>query len=497
MALLLLIVVAVAAGVWTTTAWVGADGALLGWSAGDGTLVVPAKGVAWLPRWRYRRLEAREVSGTVDGASREGVRVAARVSLVPPPGRWQLAAAADPSAGLMAAAVGPVKSSLASFPLGCLIPGAGAAGCPPDPRVVVRNALAEALELPPGRLTVTLQPDGGAVRGFLLGRIREQLPESARKVVMVGLDGVDWERVLPYVEKGLMPNLARLMGRGTWGEMKTLVPMLSPLIWTTIATGYSPDEHGILDFVQRDPESGKVVPTTSRQRRVPAIWNIASAMGKTTDVVAWWASWPAERINGTMISDRLYYSLTAGATAERWTTASTGVVAPADRQAQFLALRERAERETGWKAVRYFIDVPEATYDEAEAAGEGWHDPIDGFRRTLIATRLYFGSAVALAGERPDLLMVYIEGTDEIGHIMAPYMPPPTFEVDPARAAVLAASVPRYFQIVDRWIGRLLAACPLEEYAFFVLSDHGFRWGKDRPKRVSGTAGPTAPLWHK
>ncbi|MEJ2189670.1 MAG: alkaline phosphatase family protein, partial [Acidobacteriota bacterium] len=317
------------------------------------------------------------------------------------------------------------------------------------------------------------------------------------KLVVIGLDAVDWEFALPYVEQGLMPNLARLLGQGTWGEMETLVPMLSPLIWTTMATGVSPDQHGILDFVQREPGTGKILPITSNQRQVPAIWNIASALGKTTDVIAWWATWPAEKLNGVMVSDRLYYSLTQGLSAEAYTAERAGVVSPPEREQEFRELRARAVDETDWKAIRYFINLSEHDYLAEIEGGKGWENPVDGFRRTMIATRLYFGSALLLAENHPDLLMVYIEGTDEIGHIMAPYMPPPTLDIAPSRAALLAASVPRYFSAVDRWIGRLVQACPLDEYTILVLSDHGFRWGKTRPTGLSGTAGPTAALWHK
>jgi hypothetical protein len=121
---------------------------------------------------------------------------------------------------------------------------------------------------------------------------------------------------------------------------------------------------------------------------------------------------------------------------------------------------------------------------------------IDGLRRIIGATRTYLGAGLKLAEERPDMLLVYLEGTDTIGHLLAPYMPPPTLDVDPTEAAVYAAAVPKYFEIVDRWIGRYLEACPLSEYVVIVVSDHGFTWHNDRPKGLSGTAGPTAPMWH-
>ena len=127
-------------------------------------------------------------------------------------------------------------------------------------------------------------------------------------------------------------------------------------------------------------------------------------------------------------------------------------------------------------------------FDQAVAADRGMDDPVDGLRRILAATETYLGAGLRLAADKPDLLMVYLEGTDTIGHLLAPYVPPPTVEVDPAEAAVYAAAVPRYFRAVDRWIGRFLEHYPLSEAAVLVVSDHGFRWGDERPTGLSGTA---------
>ena len=152
--------------------------------------------------------------------------------------------------------------------------------------------------------------------------------------------------------------------------------------------------------------------------------------------------------------------------------------------------------ETDWQALRYFMDVTETVFDRAIAEDRGLRDPIDGMRRIVAATRTYMGSGLVLAAEQPDLLMVYVEGTDGIGHVLAPYLDPPTIEVDPVEAAVYAAAVPRYFEVIDRWIGRYLESCPLSNWAVLVVSDHGFKWGKDRPKDLMGMGGATAGLWH-
>ncbi len=129
---------------------------------------------------------------------------------------------------------------------------------------------------------------------------------SGRPVIFVGLDAADWQLLDDYIADGSMPNLARLVKEGTSGVLDTIRPPLSPLVWTTMMTGVSPLEHGILDFAQFDPTTGAKEPITSSLRRVPAIWNMASSQGKSVAVVGLWATYPAEQVNGTIVSDRLF-----------------------------------------------------------------------------------------------------------------------------------------------------------------------------------------------
>ena len=103
---------------------------------------------------------------------------------------------------------------------------------------------------------------------------------------------------------GAMPNLAALAKGGTTGTLKTLHPPLSPLVWTTMMTGVSPLEHGILDFTRRNPRTGALEPIPSSERRVPAVWNMAADGDKSVAVFGLWATWPAEAVKGLLVADR-------------------------------------------------------------------------------------------------------------------------------------------------------------------------------------------------
>ncbi len=498
---------------WLTLAWVPADGSMHAWDASSGTLTVPGKGMSLLPRWSYRRQAGSRLEARVAAASREGASVGVTLRWHPAPGVYRLSATDEVTTGLRDRATGPVSAMLRTVALHCLVPevspvpetipaegggaGAAAAACLADIEQVLAGEVATAIGAEAASIEVTLAPDPTAVRELVLATVAEGFEPPGRRVLVLGLDGLDWDFVLPWIEAGDMPNLARLMDAGTWGRMQTLVPTLSPLIWTTVATGVSPDRHGILDFVEKEPKRGILLPITGRSRKVPAVWNLASAFGRTVGVVGWWASWPAERVRGVVVTDRLYYTLTQGISESVFRQDPPEMVSPDERTAEIVALRDRADKETDWQAVRYFMDVPEQQYATAVAANLGMEDPVDGFRRILASTRTYLGAGLRLASERPDLLMVYLEGTDTLGHLLAPYMPPPTLDVDPGMAAIYVEAVPKYFQIIDRWIGRYLELYPLSEAAILVVSDHGFKWTEGRPRGLSGTAGPTAPLWHE
>ena len=91
---------------------------------------------------------------------------------------------------------------------------------------------------------------------------------------MIGIDSADWKIIDALVAQGRMPNLASLRERGTSGPIQTLVDFpLSPVIWTSVATGKTPAKHGITWFLVDQPD-GTRVPVRSHNRKAKALWNI-------------------------------------------------------------------------------------------------------------------------------------------------------------------------------------------------------------------------------
>ena len=115
-------------------------------------------------------------------------------------------------------------------------------------------------------LTAVLTSELAKLRA--LSDLPELLGEAERKCLET------YARIVKLLERqaaeGRVPNLARLMREGAWGPLRSREPLLSPLLWTTIATGQRPQDHGILDFVEPGPDGKAVVSATvsvARARR--------------------------------------------------------------------------------------------------------------------------------------------------------------------------------------------------------------------------------------
>ena len=138
-----------------------------------------------------------------------------------------------------------------------------------------------------------------------LGGSRDAAPGDIRKVLLVGIDAATWNVILPLVEEGRLPHFRSFMDEGSYGQLRSFLPISSPLLWTTIATGKRPAEHGITGFTVQSPETGGVLPISVGARTAPALWDIAGNSDKSVGVVNWYGGWPAEEVNGVFVSSRI------------------------------------------------------------------------------------------------------------------------------------------------------------------------------------------------
>lgn len=313
------------------------------------------------------------------------------------------------------------------------------------------------------------------------------------RVVLVGWDGADWKLLDPLLKAGTLPNLAALVAKGRTWNFETYEPMASPLIWTTIATGRTPVDHGVTDFQELDPKTGTRLPISGRSRRVPAIWNLASAKGRTVGIVGWWATWPAEKVNGFFVSDRA-----APVLFDPESLARSPAVAWPEGLGDGVRMIGRREGSPPYEDVAKSLRITRAEFDAAVAEDKDLANPVTGFRKILGVTRTIARIGLELYDRSsPDLFMIYFQGTDEIGHVLGRYAPPrmPTVSDDDFRR--YKDGVVAIYVEADRVLGELAKRAEKDGATLILVSDHGFRQGADRPVQASGTQFDTAFRWHE
>jgi predicted AlkP superfamily phosphohydrolase/phosphomutase len=316
---------------------------------------------------------------------------------------------------------------------------------------------------------------------LMLGCGKTAQPEA--RVLWIGLDGIEWEVLKPLLERGELPHLEGLIERGVVGYLQTFEPSFSPVLWTTMATGKYPPEHKIVGFLDPDTQG----PFTSNARKGKALWNIASDYGLRCNVTGYWITWPAEAINGIMISQ----------------------------------VTTREQYDDIWKGMLY-ENVKDSTYPP-EFIDEIW-PVVEPFQtRTFIdeeilprifdfpkdlnpsskVVKLISDSNWSLAGDfvyseagkyllehHPgDLDIVYLGGTDVLAHRFWAFREPDFYEykIQDRYIEAFGSAIDNYYKVADRMVGDLLARVP-ENTRVIVCSDHGmgpkFPDGKDGDRRT-------------
>ena len=248
--------------------------------------------------------------------------------------------------------------------------------------------------------------------------------------LVIGIDGADWRVIERLWADGKLANLKALADSGTRSYLKTAYSS-SPIIWTTLATGHPPETHGITGFTV--PTEQGDVPVSSSIRKIPALWNMADRSGLDVAVLGWWASWPAESLNGIVISDR--------------------PLQPVERPFSPESLRPRMD---AWTAT---------------AAGEP--NGFGGNQASSNRDQLMSVAARELATEAYDLTLLYYRSVDIECHEAWKYFEPDKFGIRPAELVANRDRIPGAYEAVDRAIGDILARAS-EHTNVVVISDHGF-----------------------
>lgn len=310
-------------------------------------------------------------------------------------------------------------------------------------------------------------------------RDRDQSDMPSPKVLLIGWDAADWKIIRPLIREGKMPALQRLIEGGTSGNLATLQPVLSPILWTSIATGKRPFKHGIHGFSEPAPDGRSVRPITNLNRKTKAIWNILSQEGLKSNVVGWWPSHPAEPISGAMVSNHFQR---ASGPAEDWLL-KPGTVYPESLGKELKELRFHPD-EVSAEMVLPFIPRAGEIDQKKESR-------LRSFAKIFSdCTTVHAAVTHLMENQEWDFTAVYYDAIDHFSHGFMKFHPPRQEGVSEADFEMYRGVVEGAYRYHDMMLERLLQLAG-DETTIVLMSDHGFHPDHLRPKWIPrDPAGP-------
>jgi predicted AlkP superfamily phosphohydrolase/phosphomutase len=304
----------------------------------------------------------------------------------------------------------------------------------------------------------------------------------ARRLVVVGIDGLSPSDVVADGAHEGVPSLERLVRRGAFGSLATLRPTDGPALWTTVFTGRLPRDHGIQSFstyhlagsgsewallpkgalVGVLERTGLVSrrPVTSRSRRRRALWNVLDAFDIPAGLVRIWGTHPPETIHGFVVSP-YFYVLRGDPTRAATTLHPPALLAEIEARAV-------GPGEVDAGLLRELAGMP--------AGAAPLEDPaLRALAAQALAPDLTYARAaeVMRSAYEPPFFAISFQGYDVAGHAFYRYAHPEAFgDVSPEQARRYERILERYASLLGQWTADFSRG-PRAGEILVVLSTHG------------------------
>ncbi len=317
------------------------------------------------------------------------------------------------------------------------------------------------------------------------------LPHS---IFVFAVDGLSWNILDPMIAAGEVPHLASVLEQGGRGELKTMIPTFSPIIWNTLATGWDWRDHGVREFtVVRlagsslplstagtalrpalrwiRPLTGPLglvhaSPVTAISRMRRPFWDVFEEAGVSCSVVGWFASFPASKTRGGFVSD-LAFTIQPPST---------------DPQDYLLAVQpeelgDLAASLAGSETIRKKLAGLYAELEQTSGQALLPHE-----RRALEPRLIRFLNRMEIFRRliqlhpKSGLFTVYTRLIDDVQHLFWIFYKPedPAFEgirLDASQRDRLRDVIPLAYRWIDRYLGEFLPMLP-PQTGIVILSDH-------------------------
>ncbi|OGL46277.1 MAG: hypothetical protein A2161_14900 [Candidatus Schekmanbacteria bacterium RBG_13_48_7] len=335
-----------------------------------------------------------------------------------------------------------------------------------------------------------------AMRSFLFnsGKNNNYLPFSIkvtnRKIIFIGINGLDWKLLQRFSAEGDITVLPKLMQDGSYGLISTLFFDDEDAVWTTISTGYLPENHGIKDNIKIQQsvsaKSENMSPWKySWNRKRWAFWEIISYFNMDSTTVGWPVSYPADTVKGILVSDRIFLI-----NPDRKPSMMDGLCYPSSMLEKFYPVIESCQNSCDDRFNSYFKPDEENLKTFLSLT---WEDsllpvphqflsrttPIESLKKSFYKDILNYELLHFCVKEfgQKTLTACYFESIDRVSHIFG------ISAVDNSskhntmkkRQAFEAGYkfLKSYYQYFDRLIGSILNELD-SKTTLFIVSGHGF-----------------------
>ncbi len=292
------------------------------------------------------------------------------------------------------------------------------------------------------------------------------------KVLLLGWDAADWKIIGPLMAKGQMPALKKLIDNGVYGNMSTMNPPYSPMLWSTVATGKTPDKHGVLGFIELHPEKQAIRPVTVTSRKSKALWNIFHHEGLKSNIVGWWPSFPAEPINGVVVSDKFQKNLKPDS---RNKDLPEGTVHPKKMANELKELRFFPDEITEAHILPF---IPKAAKMDME--DKPTKKRLNSFAKVLSENTSVHAAATRLMRTTEwDFMAVYYDMIDHFCHGFMKFHPPKLPQIPEKLYEYYNEVIVGAYRFQDMMLERMIDLAD-KDTIIIVMSDHGYESSNKR-----------------
>ena len=319
------------------------------------------------------------------------------------------------------------------------------------------------------------------------------------KVVVLGLDGLTWRFLDPLLAAGHLPHLEGVLEGAASGELETLRPTHSAILWTSVATGKTPSKHGITDWIYVDKDARAEIERlrllSGIDRTATTVWEILGEQGLSVSVVNWWVTYPARPVNGVLVTDRLKSLMNKMSIADE-----PDLVYPPSLIAELRPMFLRPDDVNEVLDEFGFQGYSESRADEMFHTSDASRTLWRSLRSYVGQDRMVTDWALHLLGQdQPNLFAAIVRIPDVYAHFAWRFADRPTLERiipqvqlesllsedDTVRTeahelaaeldlALAEAMLPAY-KFADEFVGSVVAAMEPTSI-LMVVSDHGFVW---------------------